>query len=153
MIPPRPKSRLGDRVALNVIVETNISLIDATTVLRRPVVIDEAVTLDVVTAPEGAFSVEKLPTLAVIVEAVILLKLTLPGSEKLDTVRVDAVIALAVRLDTPRLEMDPVPAFIVLTLIVLTLSGSGTLTEPLETLMVEKLPTLALTTSVVKLPV
>jgi len=113
-------------------------------VLRRPVVIEEALTVDVVTAPPGAFRVENVPIPAVTVEAVILLKLTLPGNTKLDTLRVDVVIPLVVKLDIYPVCVLIFPLFIVLAFIVLTLSGSGMTILPLETLIVEKVPTDAL---------
>jgi hypothetical protein len=125
-------------------VEQNTSLMAPIVVLRRPVVIEEALTVDVVTAPPGAFSVEKVPIPAVIVEAVILLKSTLPGNTKLDTLRVDVVIPLVVKLDIYPVCVLIFALFIVLAFIVLTLSGSGMTILPLETLIVEKVPTDAL---------
>jgi hypothetical protein len=125
-------------------VEQNTSLMAPIVVLRRPVVIEEALTVDVVTAPPGAFRVEKVPIPAVIVEAVILLKSTLPGNTKLDTLRVDVVIPLVVKLDIYPVCVLIFPLFIVLAFIVLTLSGSGMTILPLETLIVEKVPTDAL---------
>ena len=82
MMPPSPRSRLGDTEALKVIVDVKSSLATATLVLRRPVLMVDAATVDTPILALGAFSVEKLPIPAVIVETVILLKPALPGKTK-----------------------------------------------------------------------
>ena len=82
MRPPRPRSSFGDTLALKTIVEAKTSLITPVVVLRRPLLMVDAPTVDTETAALGAFSVEKLPIPAVIVETVILLKPALPGKTK-----------------------------------------------------------------------
>jgi len=128
MIPPSPRSRLGDTEALKVIVDVKISLATATVVLRRPLLMVDAPTVDTETAALGAFSVEKLPIPAVIVDAWMLLKPALPGKIKFWAEIVDVIISLVFIL-----EMNPWRA-----MIVLTVSGSGTPKLPVETFRVEK---------------
>jgi hypothetical protein len=85
MTAPRPRSKLGDRVALKVIVEVNSSLATVTILETMGVVV-----------PPGAMMVEKLPTRelitpTLIVEALTVLKLMTLGRLKDDTVSVEVV--------------------------------------------------------------
>jgi hypothetical protein len=168
MIPPRPRSKLGDRVALNVIEDVKTSLITPIVVLRRPVVIDEVVTVDVliVLPPPnpGAFRVENVPISAtidpvdmleifivealikstLIVEPVSVPKTKLDGNtkEEIDTVE---------KLPNDALILDVVIALVVILLVWIELitSGSGTTSPPPikidDTLRVDKTPALART--------
>jgi hypothetical protein len=85
MTPPSPRSKLGDRVALKVIVEVNSSLATVTILETMGVVV-----------PPGAMRVEKLPTRELIVptwivEALIVLTARALGRVKDDTASVEAV--------------------------------------------------------------
>lgn len=163
MIPPRPKSTLGDTDALKTKVEAKASLMTAVVVLTKPVVIVEADTVEVVTDPAGAFSVEKLPTPAVIVpeemlemfsvdmlakpayrvEAAKELRFkTLPRA-KLDTFRVDAVIELVRIEEMFAADTFAIVALTVLAFSVLTLSGSVNVPVPVDTNIVENTAMLA----------
>jgi hypothetical protein len=131
MTAPRPRSKLGDRLALNVMVDVNSSLATVT-ILET--------TADVV--PPGAFRVEKLPTSELIVptwilEALMVLTVRelgrvkirvekLPTSELIvPTWILEAPMLLTVRAlgrvkdDTASVENVPIPLLIVEVLIVL----------------------------------
>jgi hypothetical protein len=113
MIPPSPRSTLGDTEALKTIVDANTSLMIPVVVLRRPVVIVEAVTVEALTTPPplnpGAFrvetfSVEMLPKPAFILEVLMLDNVILFPILNVDTLRVEVVMLPALRLDTLRVE-------------------------------------------------
>jgi hypothetical protein len=113
MTAPRPRSKLGDRVALNVMVDVKISLTIAT-------VVD---TMDVL-VPPGAFRVEKLPTSELIVPTWRVEKL--PASELIvPTWILEAAMLLTVRAlgrvkdDTASVENVPILPLSVEELIVL----------------------------------
>jgi hypothetical protein len=106
-IPPRPKSKLGDRLALKVIEDVKRSLVIATTVLRLSETSVDAVTLP---PPPRVWMVEKVPTPAVIVpverrkmlallalkvEMLIVLRVTLSTRAKVETARVETAMMFA----------------------------------------------------------
>jgi hypothetical protein len=124
--------KLGDRVALNTIEDKNISLATATVVDTRPVL-----TVETVTEPAGAFRVEKVATLAVIVFVDTLKEDTFPA------VIFVATIFPPRMLDTETSGVDMLPAAKKLVEIV----------EKLITLSVEKLPIVALIRPVLKVDV
>jgi hypothetical protein len=166
---------------LKVIEETKTSLITPTVVLRTPVVIEDVLMVELVIPPPPAMlRVEKLPTPAVIVpeemvEALMLetnallpvsveVKRELRFSEfpraKLETLSVETFIVSTRRVDTAAVEMNALPVLMVLAFIELMLSGSVIPPPPPpppplidDTLMVEKLPTLACICGVSNCPV
>ena len=124
MTAPRPRSKLGDRVALKVIVEVNSSLATVTILETIGVVV-----------PPGAFRVEKLPTKELIVPTLRVLVLTLLA------LILEAAILLTVRAlgrvkdDIAIVENVPIPLLIVDELRVLIVRALGRV--KLDTVSVE----------------
>ena len=180
MMPPRPRSKLGESVALNCIDDVKTSLITPTVVLRTPVVTVDVLMVELVMPPPPAMlRVEKLPTPAEIVPEEIVdtfrleifarpalsveadreLRFSELPRAKLETLSVETFIVLARRVDTVAVEMNALPVLILLAFIELMLSGSVMPPPPPppplidDTLMVEKLPTLASICGVSNCPV
>jgi hypothetical protein len=169
MIPPRPKSKLGESVALKVIEDVKTSLITPIVVLRTPVVTVDVLMVELVILPvPGKLRVEKLPTPAEIVPEEIVdtfrleifarpalsveadreLTFTELPRAKLEILIVETFIVLACKVDTVAVEMNALPALMLLVFIELMLRGSVMPPPPPpppplidDTLMVEKLPT------------